>query len=172
MTRCSQGHFYDPAKHPGCPWCSNAAGTPAEGPNTAPIGGAPSPAAYSAPVTQRLIQEELGIDPVVGWLVCVEGPERGRDYRIRSEKNFIGRAPMMDICIAGDSTISRDKHATLVFEPKKQQFWLMPGESSGLVYLNGDIVHSATEMNPNDMLELGKSRFVLVTFVNDKFRWE
>ena len=31
-------------------------------------------------------------DPVVEWLVCIDGPEKGRDYRIRSGNNYIGRS--------------------------------------------------------------------------------
>ena len=27
MTRCPEGHFYDPAKHPACPWCALPADT-------------------------------------------------------------------------------------------------------------------------------------------------
>ena len=43
-----------------------------------------------------------GFTPVVGWLVCTEGPDRGHDYRIRTGYNHIGRAEHMDICIRGD----------------------------------------------------------------------
>ena len=30
--------------------------------------------------------------PVTGWLVCVDGPEKGRDYRLHEEYNYIGRS--------------------------------------------------------------------------------
>jgi hypothetical protein len=181
MIRCSSGHFYDPAKHTGCPWCGPPLdiGTPAsadagEG-KTVPVrspGAQPGrmPAAQGA--TLRLIETPQGNDPVVGWLVCIHGPDRGRDYRLHSEKNFIGRAPTMDVCIAGDGAISREKHATVTFEPQKQQFWLVPGESSGLVYLNGEVVHVPTHITERQVIELGKTRLVLVSFVSDSFRWD
>ena len=63
--------------------------------------------------------KKVGIDPVVGWLLCVDGPEKGRDYRIRSGRNSIGRAENMDICISGDSSISRERHAIIAYDPKK-----------------------------------------------------
>ena len=58
------------------------------------------------------------MDPVVGWLVCLAGPDRGKDFRLHAEKNFIGRAPNMDVCVAGDETVSRERHAMVIFDPK------------------------------------------------------
>lgn len=188
MIRCTDGHFYDPEKHSSCPWCSKPIdlGGPAQ-PDTsagktvavrAEPGGAAAPA-FAAPApagpqvaTKRLIREQLGVDPVVGWLVCLDGPDKGKDYRLHSEKNFIGRSPGMDVSVAGDETISRDKHATVTFEPKKQTFWLVPGDSTGLVYLNGEVLYMPAQIHERDVIELGKTRLTLVSFVNDAFRWE
>jgi hypothetical protein len=196
MVRCSEGHFYDPGKHGACPWCAKpldigaGGGDPAAGktkpvgpqnppdvaPNTAPPAGhvAPSPAspAGATPgVTKRVAPKELGIDPVVGWLVCSEGADRGRDYRIHTERNFIGRAPSQDICISGDDTISREKHAILSFDPKKKEFWVQPGESTGLVYLNGDAVYVPVRLKDRDMIEIGQTKLIFQPFVNESFQW-
>jgi hypothetical protein len=108
---------------------------------------------------------------VVGWLVCLEGPDRGRDYRLRMEKNFIGRAPHMDVVIENDTTVSRDKHAIVIFDPKKKSFWLLPGEASGLVYLNGDLVNSPAPMKSDDILEVGQTKLVLIPFCGDRYSW-
>lgn len=191
MIRCVEGHFYDPAKHTACPWCGQRIDLGARVPETVPVRpagtdplktvpvappagaqGAPMPPAQAAGKTVRLVREQLGIDPVVGWLVCIEGPDRGKDYRLHSEKNFIGRSSTMDVCITGDDAISREKHAVITFEPKKQTFWLLPGESSGLVYLNGDILHLPAVLKHWDTIELGKTKLVVVPFVSGEFRWE
>jgi Inner membrane component of T3SS, cytoplasmic domain len=110
-------------------------------------------------------------DPVVGWLVCLAGPDRGKDFRLHSEKNFIGRSPIMDVCVAGDETVSRDRHALVIFDPKKSAFWAVPGDAAGLVYLNGDIVHSPTLMHRDDLLEVGQTKLVLVPFCGEKYSW-
>ena len=81
------------------------------------------------------------------------GPDRGRDYRIHAEKNFIGRSPAMDIAIAGDESVSREKHAAVAFDPKKAQFWLLPGEASGLLYLNDQLVNTPSALKARDVLE-------------------
>lgn len=133
-----------------------------------PMPGGPKPGA-----TRRIGMDASprGADPVVGWLVCLEGPDRGRDYRLHAEKNFIGRSPSMDVCIASDDTVSREKHGVIIFDPKKMSFWVLPGEAAGLVYLNGDIVHSPTQMHQDDILELGRTRLVLIPFCGGKYTW-
>ena len=183
MIRCTEGHFYDPTRHQACPWCAkplDLGGPPAldaTANKTVPLraeAAAAAPPVVAGPpqgATRRVVHEQLGIDPVVGWLVCVEGPEKGKDYRLHTEKNFIGRATAMDISIA-DETISRDRHAAVTFEPKRRTFWLMPGDASGLVYLNGDVIYAPTEIVAGDRMELGRTTLMLVPLVGDSFRWE
>ena len=57
-------------------------------------------------VTVALVKKESGIDPVCGWLVCISGADIGRDYRIKTERNFVGRSANMDIMINGDAYVS------------------------------------------------------------------
>lgn len=178
MTRCQEGHFYDAAKHSSCPWC----GVPIETGDSAaenrtrpldrtePGRNAAIPAA-AAGVTRAFYKEPTGISPVVGWLVCIEGPDRGQDYRIHMEKNFIGRSRSMDIAIGGDDGISRERHAVIMFDPKKNVFWLQPGEAAGLVYLNSELVHSPVPIKADDVIELGRTKLVLVPFVGEKYNW-
>jgi hypothetical protein len=185
MTRCPEGHFYDPAKHNSCPWCALPADSGSGEQKTRPVhapppmpdasalpagqaGGAKHPAAT---VRYGMATKPEKADPVVGWLVCLEGTDRGRDYRLHAEKNFIGRAPHMDVSIEGDNTVSREKHAVVVFDPKKQTFWLLPGEASGLVYLNGEMINSPAQIKRDDVLEVGQTKLVLFPFCGDKYTW-
>ena len=74
--------------------------------------------------------------PVVGWLVCTDGVEKGRDYRLVSGRNFIGRAYQMDVSIPDDKGISRENHCSVVYDPKTKKFCLVPGEN--VVFYNGE----------------------------------
>ncbi|MFN7922624.1 MAG: FHA domain-containing protein [Bryobacteraceae bacterium] len=183
MIQCNAGHFFDETKHSGCPYC----GVPLDlGPRpTVPLSHgagaaktiplrpqAAQPAAAAAGATRRLVQEQIGIDPVVGWLVCVEGPDRGRDFRIRSEVNFIGRDGNMDIAVTGDETISRQKHASLAFDPLNRAFWLMPGEGRSLCYVNDAMVTAAVQLKARDIIRMGKSKLMLVPMVDQEFSWQ
>jgi len=141
-----------PAKHagPGARCHSAGAGPPvATPPVVTPSAVAPPvvtppavvPAAVTPPAVAALPnatvrvgaapKRESSPNPVAGWLVCLEGPDRGRDYRLHMEKNFIGRAQNMDVVLDGDSTVSREKHAIVIFDPRKKVFWALPGEASG-----------------------------------------
>ena len=199
MVRCPEGHFYDPGKHNVCPWCAlppdagpsgqektrpvrpgAAADVPPPLPHGAPPAAAPSPVAPPPmPAPKGSVTRRVGMldtspgkaDPVVGWLVCLDGPDRGRDFRLHAEKNFVGRAPNMDVCIPSDETVSREKHGVVIFDPKKQVFWTLPGDSSGLVYLNGDIVHTPTQLKRDDILEIGQTKLVLIPFCGEQYNW-
>jgi pSer/pThr/pTyr-binding forkhead associated (FHA) protein len=116
--------------------------------------------------------KKAGIDPVVGWLVCVKGPSRGRDYRIRSGRNGIGRSDAMDVPIAGDDTVSRENHAFLVYEPRKRSFSIRPGDGRGLVYLNGEEVIQASDIKNYDVIELGETQLLFVPLCGEKFHWD
>lgn len=191
MIQCNEGHFYDEARYPACPYCStsidagmgSSAKTVAlqrqaplpggyESNPTLPLRPVEQPGAAVSPKTVRLMRPtEAAIDPVVGWLVAIEGPETGQDFRLHSEKNFVGRDSSMDVSLSRDEAVSRQKHATVVFEPQKQQFWLLPGDESGLVYLNGEAAYVPVRLNANDILQLGKTKLILVPFVSETFSW-
>lgn len=190
MTRCPEGHFYDPTKHNGCPWCALPAdieggertrpvqaGPPPLPPPPPPPGMVASPPPPPPPplprpgATRRVDAPDVKNDPVVGWLVCLAGPDKGRDFRLHAEKNFIGRSASMDVCVAGDETVSREKHGLVIFDPKKQAFWVLSGDAAGLVYLNGDIVNSPAQMQRDDVLEVGNTKLVLIPFCGEKYSW-
>jgi hypothetical protein len=177
MTRCAEGHFYNAEQHSACPYC----GIPELiGPTVPypPPGGGQKKGAGGKGVsiekggTVRIVQNQLGFDPTVGWLVCIEGPDRGRDYRIRSGRNFIGRGEQMDICIEGDPSITRERHATVSHDPKQGRFMLLPGDGSGLTYLNEGTVDVPVELKARDTIELGETKLVFVPFCGEDFKWQ
>jgi hypothetical protein len=120
--------------------------------------------------TIAIVKKKTGIDPVVGWLVCTEGVEKGRDYRLHSEKNWIGRSESMDITIK-DPSISRENHAAVAYDPRRETFEIRPGEVRGMVYVNGQEAANSLDLSPYDRIELGDSKFVFVPFVGGNFNW-
>lgn len=118
---------------------------------------------------EDLFEEETR--PVCGWIVCIEGVRQGKDYKIREGKNFVGRADDMDIQILGDNKISRRNHAVIVYDSKKRNFVLLPGDASGIAYLNNEAVYVPTPLSPYDVIELGDSKFLFTAFCGDHFEW-
>ncbi len=117
-------------------------------------------------------KEKLDNDPVCGWLVCVEGKGKGKDYRIYGRNNTIGRDEKMDICIKDDPAISREKHARLAYDMKHNTFNLIPAEATNNPYVNDEPVYVPTKLEAYDVIELGESKFVFVPFCCDRFTWQ
>ena len=173
MKRCASGHYFDPGKHVSCPLCG--AGDfdfpKTAAPKFAAVAANPPPGGAQDGRTVAVVKKDTGADPVVGWLVCISGPNRGADYRLHTEKNFLGRASSMDVCIAGDETISRENHAAVSFNAKDKSFKLLPGESRGLVYANGEEVDAPLKLKSSDIIELGKTKLMLVPLCGPAFDW-
>jgi len=185
LTRCDNGHYYDSKKHTSCPFCGvqslgiDIQHTMAkrQGTNgydvgiTRPLDRSPAEAGEVGK-TVGVYRKKLGVDPVSGWLIAITGPEKGRDFRITSERNFIGRGESMDIQIAGDEAVSRDNHAAVSYSPKTQIFRIYPGDSKGLVYLNEQEVLTPEILKAYDVVELGQTKLMFVPFCGDNFRWD
>lgn len=170
LTRCPNGHMFSTRKHGSiCPYCNTA--TQQSPPRSENRSVQAQAASENDDRTMPYLGETTGIQPVTGWLVCVEGPQHGQDYRIMAEKNFIGRAEEMQIRIIGDNSVSRRNHAVIVYDPKKRSFFLLPGDASGLAYHNDEAVYSPTELNAYDLIQLGKSKFVFVPLCGTHFEW-
>lgn len=111
-------------------------------------------------------------EPVTGWLICVKGESQGESFNLKAGKNAIGRGAGMDVMLAQEKSVSRDKHAIITYEPKKRIFLLQPGESSGLVYLNDELLMSYSEIKPYDKIQLGDALFVFIPFCGEQFTWD
>lgn len=180
LIRCERGHYYDSQQHSSCPTCgiSGLEMQATQVKSTQPETVVPLTRAYGQAdqgevgVTVAMVRKKIGIDPVVGWLVCVKGPEKGRDYRVRSERNAIGRGSDMVICIASDEAISRENHAFISFNPRKGSFRIAPGDGRGMTYLNGEEVDVPMPLAAYDKIELGQSELIFVPLCGDHFSWE
>lgn len=122
------------------------------------------------PVTQGFFKKDS--DPVVGWLVCTKGVHKGEDFRLRAGRNFIGRGQNMDIKLTGENTVSRDKHAIVLYEPNQRIFLAQMGESHELVYLNGNLLMSNAQMKAYDRLQLGDAEMMLIPCCGETFDWQ
>lgn len=60
----------------------------------------------------------------------------------------------------------------IVYEPKKRVFYIKSGESSGLTYVNDEIVMETKQLEAWDKITLGDSDFLLIPLCCDRFSWE
>ena len=200
LTECANGHLYDTDMNDSCPYCNggsnlinfSAGGDSGVG-KTAPVGGGfgPSgtrqsqseigatvaPAAYVKKQeednrTVGIFQKRMELEPVVGWLVCVDGADKGKDYKLYGKNNTIGRSERMDVYIKNDPTISRENHARLAYDQKHNDFHLIPADATNNIYVNEEPVYIPTKIKAYDLIELGDTKVVFVPFCSDRFTWQ
>ena len=179
LQECGNGHLYDTDQFASCPYC-NGGGNRIDfgaGPGSSEIGATVAPAGYrpqesNIGKTVGVFQKKMSFDPVVGWLVCIEGPEKGKDYKILAKNNTIGRGEQSDICLKGDSTISRENHARLAYDTKHNTFHVIPGDGANSVYLNDEPVYVPSKLSERDIIEIGDFKLMFVPFCNDSFTWK
>lgn len=111
------------------------------------------------------------VEPVTGWLVCQNGGEKGKDYRLHSGRNFVGRGNSMDVCLIDDKSISRDKHCSVSYDPRGNAFYLS-AEGGNTVYLNGILVEEAKRLTDGDEIVIGETGLIFVEYCKEGRTWD
>lgn len=121
--------------------------------------------------TVRFEIAENGIEPVVGWLVCVSGEQKGQDFRLQSGFNRIGRDRNMEVVIPKDRTISRDTHCSVVYDGKSNETFLVPGNGT-LTYYKNEMVQKAVKLHSGDEIALGENKYIYISFCEGERTWQ
>lgn len=128
----------------------------------------PPTAVNSAPAPQKVNKVST---PCVGWLIALGGAHIGTDFRLKTGKNFIGRSTNMDVALTDDKSVSRERHAVVVYEPKTHMYFVQPGDSSSLVYHNNEVVLSPVKLQAYDMVTVGDVNLLFVPLCGERFNW-
>jgi hypothetical protein len=202
MVLCPRGiHYYDASKYEKCPYCERiesgrggeptAPGISGESSGmsriTTPVSGAPEAAPAKSRARRHVdssptaawypSEDESGrrdyYEPVVGWLVVVDGPEKGRDYRIVPGRNSIGRDPSAEVAIEGDELMSKE-HAVLYYYAENNQFYLEDNRSKHGTFLMPEkaLVAERRPVEDGNRIKVGKTTFILKTLCGKEFTWE
>ena len=173
IRRCENGHYYDDEKFFRCPYCGINIDLEDEIDSDQDKTVAIADINYSEDDDDRTIMAEGKEEKryfVTGWLVCVDGAEKGRDYRLHMGFNRIGRSDQMDICLEDDLAITRDNHCSVIYDDKNGQFLVKPSVGT-VTYLNGNILLSAEIIKTGDRIRVGQSTLELVAFCNGEKKW-
>ena len=196
IVKCSNGHYFDDEKNASCPYCEELGflgngGSPGFDPDmdeatSAFMEDVAEPVDYAMDEmtagysdfegygederTMGFFETRLDMDPVVGWLVCVSGNERGRDYRLHAGRNFIGRSEDMEVTIYDDLSVSRDSHCSVIYDPLHGDFLLAPGVGT-IVHYKGKPLKDTALLEDGDEFGIGESSFVFVAFCKGERKW-
>lgn len=112
-------------------------------------------------------------DPVVGWLVVVDGPGRGAALPIGYGNNRIGRAPTEQICLDwGDDQVSRENHAIITYDGKHRKFYVQQGGGRNLTHVDDELVMVPIEVKGGEAIQMGQTRCRFVPFCGAEFDWQ
>lgn len=188
IIRCPRGHFYDDEKYDSCPTCSKSGGfgwqmdnektvsldmmgggvneirLTAEEPERQQIRGA-----WDSEKTVALTEYEKP-ELLVGWLVCISGPMKGKDYRLYCGFNRLGRNMDSDICVQ-DPEVAGTMHCAVVYDEKGECFYLTPGKGSS-TYLNQEAIQKAVKLQERDRIQVGSSILEFVPFCKGDYTWK
>ena len=110
--------------------------------------------------------------PTVGWIVALNGEYMGESFELNEGNNSIGRSSGNAVSFAKENSISRERHASVMFEPKRRNFFISPGESSGLTYLNDEVVMAPQQLNAHDKIRLGEVLLLFLPLCGEHFGWD
>ena len=154
---CANGHQMEDSWEI-CPYCQKTgyagSGLGKTRIEESPGVAAAAPAAVPAARKTVLLSQKYKA-PVVGWLVALDGQQKGEDFRVRDGQNSVGSDSSCDIVLT-DPTVS-SKHASLRY--KEGKFILTDLDSSNGSYLNDkDESIAREELKDNDVVRFGDVR--------------
>jgi hypothetical protein len=113
------------------------------------------------------------IEPVVGWLVIIDGPGKGNFVKLGFGMNAIGRSSESRVSIDfGDDQISRENHASLTYDAKNKKFYIQHGGGANLTYLGDSPVLQPFELKGNEVISIGITKLYFVPFCGANFNWD
>jgi len=189
MKSCDNGHYYNEDKEDKCPYCSNSNSILDN------IGNDNNEMTQVINLNQKQkvneeafdteeatmmlktktvpLTKELNIVELAGWIVIISEIGRGCVFNITYGMNTIGRGASNQISIDnGDSSISREKHSSIIYDFENNLFFIQHHDGKYLTYLNKKMILSSTELHAYDKIKIGKTEFIFVPLCGDKFKWE
>lgn len=192
---CPRGHLYD-SSLPSCPYCPPGASRnvgqtmPFNSPQgnigvTVPVNPPQNNVGVTLPIDNSMkptevapeLQGQIGvveqterIRPVVGWLVCVQGPDIGKDFRLHAHFNSVGRSRNQDVCI-NDKFVSKEEHFTVAYDLVNNRYFAEKGRGKSYVYVNGYSLGSRIQLKKGDQIKVGETLLVFIPLDQQDVKW-
>ena len=166
MIKCEKEHIYDADKFDSCPHCANIKA----GVNIPDmLGKEQSEIGTLIPAEEKKNNYRMRLSRnTVGWLVCTSGTMKGESFVLREGENAIGRAQHMDVVLSEEPTVSRNKHAVIVYE---KPFVYRLERTSDHVLHNGKSCQSSQTLSSRDRIQLGDCELIFIPLCDGTFSW-
>ena len=195
MGSCKNGHYYDQQKNSSCPYCNNSqsglsdiqdtvnSGTELSSHGETSIYPGRKKRNYNETKMmlfgkiveeERIIKKDIESIQIAGWIVIVSDKYQGESFVLTYGMNTIGREGVKNHISLnnGDNSISREKHASIIYDFENNKFFIQHNDGKYLTYRNRQLVSGLTELNPYDKIKIGKTELVFVPLCGEEFQWD
>lgn len=125
-----------------------------------------------SPTTEQLVSAAMA-DPVVGWVVIVDGPGKGIFLPLGYGMNSLGRDKNERVCLDfGDEGISRTQHAIITYDPRGRKFYVQHGGGKNLTYLGEQPLLMPAPLHGNEEILLSQTKLRFVPLCGENFDWQ
>lgn len=172
VVQCSFGHFYDTKKYAVCPVCARRREHYSDMPENKTIEASRViDSTNDLTVAYADTRQDACIRPVVGWLVCTKGKEKGRDWRITAGRNFVGSSISSDVVVSVFAHHVKNAFS-IIYDDRHQAFLAAPG-TDAQVYLNGELLVEAERLEDDDEISAEGMVLCFRSFCrSDKRYWD
>ena len=93
---------------------------------------------------------------VVGWVVCMQGPQKGQDFRLYDGRNVLGTAADCDVVVYDQFVSAR--HCVIMVESAKARYVIQDLDSRNHTFVNNKQVMKQ-DLIDNDEVRLGNVHY-------------
>lgn len=128
---------------------------------------------HTADITANAAAAAKGPAYPAGFLVVIDGPGRGAHFIVTTHVSTIGRGEDQDVSLDfGDESISRSGHASVMYDPEQNCFFLGHGNKANAVRRNGMPVLATEKLDHGDDIRIGKTTLRFHAFCGADFTWD
>ncbi len=128
---------------------------------------------HRSPETNLPATTDKMADPIVGWLVVINGPGKGHVLSLGYGMNSLGRSQQERVCLDfGDEEISRNQHALISYDPRGRKFYVQHGGGRNLTYLGDQPLLIPQELRGGENIMLGQTTLRFVPLCGENFDWQ
>lgn len=117
-------------------------------------------AAPSAPFTPQQQQSQATGGKIIGLLISYDHNPCGEVFHVYEGRNLVGRAQESNI-VVNDNKMS-GTHFLILYVEAEGVVWIEDQKSSNGTYVNGRFTRGLTELNNNDVINAGQTKFIFL----------
>ena len=80
----------------------------------------------------------------------------------------------MEVSLLNDDSVSRSCEATIIYDSRSNAFYIIPGDSGSLGYIDGAALLERASLKGMEEIEFGnsgKNKYLFVPLCGERFQW-